>query len=385
MLVALAIGLVLLLAVMTVQLGAANQNMRISDTTQRDNELRAALDMLTRDVASAGFLLSSSVPNCSARLNYDSGLPASNYFATPQVWAMAGSSGLQLPFVAGGGLTLDYPTTASGNRSDVLVLNQALDATQFGDQAAPTTAAFANSAYQPMSTGLLPLAAAGRATAGHIGLLAIPLNGQRICLRVPITSVGTASSSSYVASSGTLMPANFYSGFSSSLATIGLSGSSLSNALLMQSKLIDIGAPASSNQVSYVYYVSGTSFAWPMLMRAKVNALTDTLISVQPIAAGVVSLQVLLGVDTNGSGSVTAYQTGATVAANNSYASVRSVRIGVIVRSLYADTSYTAPATVSIPGTSTTSPFTAFTVTATQNRHVAQMTEIAVRNTLWSP
>jgi len=383
MLIALAVGLMLMLAVVVVQVGASTQNMRISDANQRDNEVRAAFDMLTQDVASAGFLLTPGVPNCAGRLNFDSGAPSPNYFATNQVSALASSTGLQLPMATAGTLTMDYPASGSSNRSDVLVISRASDATQYGDPYTPTTLASPNAAYHPMTTGLVPVSSAASLTAGHVALLSVPLGGQLLCLRVPVSSIGTASSSPYMAgASGTLMPSTFYTGFSGKLATVGMGSYTLSDALLMQAKVLDMGTAAASNQVTYVYYVSGSSYTWPTLMRATIDSLNDTVTKVQPIAAGVVSLQVLFGVDTTGSGGVTAYQTGATVATSNSYASIRSVRIGVIARSLYADPSYTAPTTITLPGGS---PFTPFTVSASNNRHTALITEVAVRNTLWTP
>lgn len=387
MLVALATGLMVLLAALTVQVGTTNHNMRLNDTNQRDNEVRAALDMVTKDLAAAGFLLTPDVPNCSGRLNYNSALPSPYYYATNAVSAFAGAAGTALPMVTAGSLTLDYPVATSTNRSDVLVLSRANDATQYGTTASPTVQANANTAYHPMTTGLLPVASTASLGAGHVGLVQVPINGATVCLRVPIDSLGSASSSANVGSSSSLMPSNYYTGLSAQLATAGVTANSLSDALLMQSRLVDMGTAAASNQATYVYYVSGTAYAWPTLMRAQINAANDTLVTTQPVAAGVVSLQVLFGVDTTGSGSVSAYQTGATVAANQSYASIRSVRIGIIARTLYADQAYTAPATLTLPGTSVSIPFTAYTVpsTSSSEHYTIQTTEVALRNTLWTP
>lgn len=105
--VSVAIGLVLVVAVLYLQLKLTSQNVRTTDTAVRDNEARAAMDVITRDLSGGGFLHGGSNSSCYTVLHYNTALPAPNYFASFPVSSVAGGTGVALPFVATPGITLD--------------------------------------------------------------------------------------------------------------------------------------------------------------------------------------------------------------------------------------------------------------------------------------
>ncbi len=295
----LALGLIVCLALVAIQLKLTAHNARTTHISARDNEARVAMDIITREVSGGGFLLGGL--NCPAVLNYNASAPSPGYFATLPVSSISARSGLALPFVNGGAIVLNYPSTASGVVSDVLVVSATAGA---GKMNAGVVSAVPNAAFSPTTDGRLPVLRAGTLAAGDTALVQVTLDsatGQWLCLRVPVSALGTASGSPFMQSSGSYMPAGFYAGFSTRVPLAGMTGT-IGNAQLQQARVIDIDPAALSNQRTFAYYVDNAD-TWPVLMRATFNAANDTQIGTpQAIAAGVVSLQVLFGVDTAGGG-----------------------------------------------------------------------------------
>jgi len=399
--VALAIGLILVGAILTLQLKLTQQNVRSTDVSVRDSEIRTAMDSITRDLTSGGFLFGGNNQNCSAILNYDSGAPGAptaGYFATYPVSALAGGAGVALPFVAGGGITLNYPAAGSANRSDVLIIQSTKDGTQFNSTANPVSPTMINAAYTPVTTGTLPFSTnpAPTVTVGDSALLQISVGStptqQLLCMRVPIGSTGVAVGGSIpVSSFGTLMPSNFYAGFSGQFANLGLAGltgQSISNVQLQNGKLIDLGAPANTNQFIYAYFIDGTTYPFPTLVRATINALNDVEVagSRQAIAAGAVSMQVLFGIGTPSTG-VTSYLTWANVLANQQTQNVLTVKILLVTRSVYADrTNVTVQGVIPLQSQFSQPAYTNYTPTAAEatQRFVAQEVELTARSAVWA-
>ena len=354
LMVALAIGLVLAGAILITQLKMTQQNATISDTFTRDTEARAAMDIISADVNGSGFLLGSSQLKCSVVLNYDN-LAPSNYFATFGVSALAGGNGNAIPFIAGTGVSLNYPATGSTNRSDVLMVSGTANArnlTQLILTPNPTAG------YTPTTTGTIPVNpdqagvtstyTSGLPVAGETGILWLPsaTNSVSTCIRVPITGTGFASGSSSVASaSGQFMPGSFYSGFGTQLTTLTGAATPMSDGWIEQGSLIDAGFASNPyvpcQACTTAYYVDQpTVNSIPTLMKVTVNALDDVEIgSPQAVAAGVVSLQVAFGVDVGGmNGYVTQYyKDWASVLASGNAPYVRTVKIAIISRSLQQD------------------------------------------------
>jgi len=397
--VSVAIGLILTVAVLYLQLKLTSQNVRTTDTAVRDNEARAAMDAITRDLSGGGFLHAGSNASCYAVLNYNTALPAPNYFAGFPVSSVAGGAGVALPFVAAPGITLTYPPAGSTNRSDVLVVRSTADATQFSVALNPVAPAMDNTAFLPMTTTQLPFATNPPPpfNAGDVGLVQVsvgtPPNTQLACLRVPVSTVpAPVNGSAFITSTGAYMPVAGYAGFATQFAGIGLSGG-LSDILLRSSKVIDLGPAANTNQFLYAYFVDSSNYRWPTLVRATINALTDQEVanSRQEIAAGVVSFQAQFGVG-SAAGGVTAYQTWPQVLASGNAGNVMTVRVLILQRSLYTDKDFNNASVYSngvIPLSTqfTQSGYTDYTIPAQEasNRFLAQETELTVRSAspLW--
>ena len=197
LLVAVAIGLILTIAILTVQLRLSTQNVRTADIGMRDNEARAAMDAISRDLGNGGFLFGGTHLQCFATLNFNTSAPAPNYFAAYPVSSLVAANGTALPFVAAPGVSLNYPATGSPNRSDVLVIRATLDGSRLPPDKTPTTTVAVNNAYTPMSSGILPVVANLDFSANQMALLQIPMGQlnnaaqaqQRVCIRIPITAV----------------------------------------------------------------------------------------------------------------------------------------------------------------------------------------------------
>ena len=376
--VSLALGLIVCLALVTVQLKFTAQSARSVHVSARDHEARVAIDLITRDLGGAGFLLGGL--NCPAVLGYDAAVPAPGYFAALPASSIAAQAGQQLPFASGGAVVLDYPSAASGVASDVLVISATAGSIRMNTA---TVSAVPNAAFQPTVDGRLPLSRIGTLAAGDTAVVQVALDsaaGQWVCLRVPVTSTGTASGSPYIQSSGPYMPPNFYAGFSNRLALAGMTGS-VGDAQLQQARVTDLDPAALGNQRTYAYYISASD-TWPVLMRATLNASSDALVGApQSIAAGVVSLQVRFGVDSAGAGSVTDYLTGSDLVATRNVRNVRSIRVALVTRSLHPDGGFqNAGATLAVPGG-----FSAYPIPAAYAKHrfSVQTTEVALRSSLW--
>lgn len=398
LMVALAVGMLLAVAILITQLKLSGQNTRTADVGNRDNEMRAVLGAIVREIGGAGFLDGGSEFGCFATINYNNTL-STNYYISYAAWGMAASKGTPLPFISGTGVTLNYPDSATTtNKSDVLVVRAATDGTQFPATVSPTFAGRMDSSFNPMGDGNLPVQADSGVAASLVGktaILAVPLStlnsygSQTLCMRVPIGSVSTSGSSYSIGGSGNRMPSNNYTGFGNQVASTGMTGT-LSNAVLEgQAKMTVIGTAATSNQRTYAYYIDASNYPSttkpvPTLVRSTINAVDDTLIGTStPIAAGVVSFQLRFGIGNDSSQTVTAYQDAATMTANKTNGYVRTVKIAVLTRSLYDDKDYDATKTYA-GGVIPISGFSSYTIPSSEtHRHFAlQIVELPVRNNL---
>ncbi|MGC8508345.1 MAG: PilW family protein [Thiomonas sp.] len=413
LMVALVIGLIFAIAVLLVQSSLTKQNVQMSDVMQRDTQTRAALDLISRDLSNAGFMLGGVQSRCSVLLAYDSAVGGGQPFA--QFPVSAASQPLALPTSTTVG-TINYPSTTPdpttyGTKqqfTDMLFFTGATSALQAPGNGNPTAYVVQNSTTQAangqgaLNSSTLPLGSIAGLAVGDSALLRMPLNGNLVCFRVPIANVGpgTAPSSTYINSNGsTLFPSTAYAAFNSQLVAAGAlpPGGSLTNANFVQSRLSDLGPQNSSNLQTVVYYIGQYANAgggsYPVLVRAVLNAQTDALVSPPvPVAAGVVSLQALFGVDESNSGNVTNYLTWPAVVSGKYTADVRSVLFALVTKSLQNDTGFTAPASIAVPSPSQgPGQFTPYTVpTGTgglpnySHDHFSVIeSEFAVRNQLW--
>lgn len=395
LMVALLLSLLLAVAILKMQSKIASQSVRMSDTGTRDTQARAAMDLITRDLSSAGFLMGASQYYCDALFTYNTS--GGGFFVHHPVDALPAVSGSTMTFAPT--LTLNYPSGAAPLiASDVLMMTMATDSTQFNDATNPTQTGSPTSGVNPLATGQLPLVSTTGLTAGDAAIVSVRLAnatlGMKACLRVPVSTVtGTGITSSM----GPIMPPGTYNDFVAPVAAAGFPAA-LTNGPLFSSNTTDIGNNTSpsptSTQVFNVYYVDNGS-GYPVLMRAQYSLADDkpTLLvpAPQPIAAGVVALRVSFGVDTAFNNTVGTYESAAQVTANNHWGLVRSVRVGLVTRTInddpnadYTSANAAAPAASSITIGPALKPwFPAFNVPVSSHRYVVNTTEIAYRDWLW--
>jgi len=389
LMVALLLSLLLAVAILKMQTKMASQTVRVADTSTRDTQARAAMDLITRDLTGSGFLMGSTQFYCNALFTYNSGT-ATGYFAHHAVDAVSAVSGTKMVFAPS--LTLNYPSgSAAAVTSDVLVTTTTTASTQFNDNTNPLLRGAVSAPVLPLSTGVAPLRATTGLTKGDTAIVQVPINSSLACLRVPITSF--VANTSMTSLGGTTMPTGFYAGFVTPVTNAGI----------YNSRVVDIGIATSSPSTASpqqfaVYYIDGSSNPYPVLMRGQYSMVDDSVVTApQPIAAGVVALRVAFGVDkaTPLSGGVTTYEDGPTVTTNNDWSLVRSVRVALVTRTINDDpnsdntisgNAVSAPTSVQIGTASnpwTGSSALTITVPASKHRYVVNTTEVAYRNWLW--
>lgn len=378
--VALVVALVLIGAMTRMQLQLGQVTARTKDVESRDDQTRVALDRITQDLSSAGFLFAGLHTPCNALFTYSS--TASAVAVRHGVDSVAGSSGTGFALVPA--LSSNYPT--GGVSSDILVVTTTADTTRLSDATTPLVAATPSSTISPLGTGSLPVVSTASLSVGNTVVVQVPDSGKRACLRVPVGAI-TAGVSFQASTTATTMPSNGYPGFVTTMVGAGFTGP-LSDAELFQSRLVDIGTLATANQTYVAYHVEMSTAGYPVLMRRVYSIVDDTQIgAAQAIAAGVISLQVRYGLDPGNTGAVTQYATAAAVATLKAWDTVRSVRVLIVARPLIddPDPNYTWPAS---PNVGLAAPFTDFAIPTTpvdftHRRYSILQTEIAARNLLW--
>jgi prepilin-type N-terminal cleavage/methylation domain-containing protein len=371
LLVALVLSMIMAVALLKMQASLGRQTVRTADVGMRDSQARAVMDLITQDLTSAGFELGGTANKCNALLTYNS----AGYYVHHRVDALAGSSGTQMKFAPS--LTLNYPTGSTA--SDVLVTTTSSKSTNFNDTTFPVVRVATSGT--PTTSGIVTLATAlgtGSSASGDAGLTMIPVGTMLACVRVPMSVAALV-----VTSSGATMPSNNYTGFSGQLSGAGFTGT-ITDAEIFAGKFVDMGATTAPSQTTVAWYVDNSG-TFPTLMRATYSLLDDTIMpntTPQSIAAGVVSLQVLFGVDPGGTGAVTAYESGATVTTNKHWDNVLTAKLALVTRTVNDDpdsSNYVGPTTIAI-GT----PFSNITVPASQHRYTVNTTEVALRNYVWN-
>jgi type IV pilus assembly protein PilW len=402
LMVALVIGLIFSLAVLLVQSSLSKQNVQMSDVMERDTQTRAALDLIGTDLSNAGYMMDGVQAPCAARLAFDSAMQSTPFFQYP-VSASAQAANTALPTSTALSAATPQPTyVPSGGRTDMISIIGATSARITPTGGNPTTFVVQNtvatsSTANAVQDSTLPLGSVTGVAAGDSALLRMPLNQAIVCFRVPVAAVDTSTTPPTITSMNSLFPGNAYSGFNTALQNAHLfptGVSTLQNANLVQARLTDEGPASSSTLQAVVYYVANANNAasggtLPMLMRATLNAANDQMIGTpQPLAAGVVSLQALFGVDETNSGAVTHYLRWSNVVSGGYTNDVRSVLFAVVSRTLHSSpgnptvTSVAVPSPMSGTGNDT---FAAYTPTTAeqQNRFSVVESEFALRNALW--
>lgn len=395
LLIAMLISLVLAIAVMVVQRSLTMQKTRSSDVGLRDNEARAALDLMAHDVSSAGFLFGGSHLPCDALYTYNS----NGHYKRLPVDAFAATFNAVMPFALTPSLKLNYPATGSVTPSDVLVVTGAVDSSNFSSARSPAVPVLnLPGAYSPLNTGRLPVKTLTGLTVNHVGVVNVADNSKRACLRVPFTALAVVGGVPEISSTGGIMPSTFYAGFGAQMLPPAFAGPLSDAQVLAGASVVDLGDPnqavAPARHTTTAFYIDANTAngGWPMLMRASYSMLNDSVVagSPQPIAAGVVSLQVLFGVDPGLTGQVTDYMTAAHVRAAG-IQEIRSVRIAMLNRTLFEDPDLKTPPPNPYPIPQTllsgqTDKFAdvAYPAGFEKYRFSLHQVEVAVRNCLWT-
>ncbi len=349
LLVALAVSAILGIAIFITMGFGFHQDMVSGDLTQMNDSARGALLLITRDLQSAGFMQTLERSSCALTLAYD-GNQGNPYLQLPPVSAASQAS--VLPLQSSKSLyDLGYATQA-------LVLTLAPSVPQYLQQSRPPVAVVqfgttqSGSGQGALASTQLPVSAAGAGSlkAGDMAYLAVPMNGGVVCLRVPIVNVGPVNGkgSAYVDSkSSNLMPTTGYKGYATQIPA---SYGTLSNSNLQHSYLIDLGQGSSPSLEVHEYWIAppGT-MPFPVLQRSTFDAMSDTLVSQQPIAPGAVSLQLLFGVVPAGTTPGTTDPTWKTWGNVQPGDQVVTVAVALVMRSLHADPSYKAPSSIPVP------------------------------------
>jgi type IV pilus assembly protein PilW len=393
LLVGLAVAAIMSLVIALTLGYSFNNNRNVAESVQGNDGSRVALTLLSRDLASAGFMLGGSQSACNATLSYDSQL-ASKYSPMFAAWAVDQSSSSAPPLAmsgqAGSPQTFNYPSSAgasAGNKTQALLLTSApsmADVAAAGGVAVASpfsTAAFGNwgTSLAAMTTPTTLYASFGATppSAGDTALVQVPLSdgsvNSMLCLRVPVKTVGTASIDS---ASSNYMPSGGYNALATEAATLFPSLPTIYLSNLQHAQVVDLGSGSSSLQV--VQYWIDDSNGFPVLMRGTYNALDDTWTGAstggQAIAPGAVSLQALFGTVPIGAAAGTAPTWRAWADVTPGSEQVVAVAVALVVRSLHDDPAYTAPATVTVPqpasGLTAPDAFANYTVlTGEKHRH----------------
>ena len=352
LMVALTISAILGLVVFITLGFGFRQDADNSGLTQMNDNARAALTLLTRDLQSAGFMLSMAQPHCQLTLTYNS--KQNGYSTQAPVWAASQASGTALP------LQTAAPGYGSGYAQQALMMTSApsipqfvansmpaLSVVQFGTTQSGSGQGAMNSTQLPVSTNQL-LSGQGL-NIGDIAYLAVPMNGGIVCLRIPIVNnnASTGQGATYIKSSPSdLMPSTGYTGYAAQIP--GAFGT-LSNGNLIHSQLIDLGSATGTLEIQQYWINKSSGQTFPVLQRSTYDAMSDALISQQAIAPGAVSLQALFGVipstATLGQTAPT-WKTWGNVGPTDQLV---EVALALVMRTLQADPQYTAPKTITVP------------------------------------
>ncbi len=368
LLVGLAVAAILSLVIALTLGYSFNNNRNVAEAVQGNDGSRVALTLLSRDIASAGFMLGGAQASCNATLSYDSKL-ASKYSPMFAAWAVDQTSGSAPPLAMSGQTgspqTFDYPPSASasaGNKTQALLLTSArsmADALVAGGVAVGSpfaTAVFGNwgtsLAAMNTPTALYTQFGATKPGIGDTALVHVPLSdgsvNSTLCLRVPVTAVGTVSIDS---TGSNYMPGGGYPALATEAATLFPSLPTVYLSNLQHASIVDLGSGGASLEV--VQYWIDDSNGYPVLMRGTYNALDDTWTGAstggQAIAPGAVSLQTLFGTVPIGAAAGTALTWHAWADVTPGTEQVVAVAIALVVRSLHDDGAYTAPTKIAVP------------------------------------
>ncbi|MDE3106461.1 MAG: PilW family protein, partial [Acidobacteriota bacterium] len=329
------------------------------------------LDLLTRDLESAGFGQGWGATQCALTVSYANGSTA----AFPAVSAMQATGASTVPLTA---MPLGYPDSSSSIATDLVLISassllssgaigESSRVTQFGTTQAASGQGAARSTQLP-----LPLAAQADAAlqVGNEVQVRVQMSAASVCYLVPVAQLSPTGKALYLYSKGTGMPSTGYAGYDSALAAQGLRAG-ITDTELLNATVTDLGASSSENILT-AYYI-GKVHQLPALWRVHVDEKTGAVLDAQPVAVGAVSLQTRFLVGST-------FETWAQVENSSQQGQVQAVNFALVFRTLHPDFAYTAPTSIAVPG------FSSFAVPAadTHYHYTVFTSEVDLRNLTWS-
>ncbi len=394
LMVAIAVALILSLAILGVLVFSASSNKNATTLGTLNNDIRGVLTLLTRDANSAGFMLGAAQAQCSLTLLHDSNLNTQPPDINP-VWEQDQTQGGNLPFSNN---TTSYPPSHWSNDTQILLFAASPSVPQYTTTGASpntllpgpiSTVAYGSSwaaGTGAMSTGTLQLATTAGLSTGDTAMLEVPMSGGLVCMRIPVSSISGSTVTSTPGSQ--YMPTNAYSDYATQITNASSTYGTLGVSQLQHARLIDLGQ--SPNSMEIIEYWIDDSNGYPVLMRNTYSALTDNLISSDALAPGVVSLQTLFGTIPSGTQPGTATPTFKAWSSVSTSDQVVSVAVAVVTRSLYDDSSYTAPSSITVPqpasGLKSPDAFNNYSVSSAETHRHFQVDTfvIALRDSTWN-
>ncbi|MEW6611144.1 MAG: PilW family protein [Pseudomonadota bacterium] len=345
LMVALVVSLLASVAIYSIFIQSESQQRRSNETADLWQQARIAMAMLERDVRMAGYGLGGNL-GCQL-VSYNANRTPPNIPAYTLMPIVSADPAPATPISGPGGsdqLTILYSTSANGG----------LPATQLnGDM--------------PNSSAELIVASTAGFQEGDLVILNEP---GKTCTLVQVTQVQQAALK-LQHNPGVSAPYNPAGGFSIFPASgyVAANGVTLYNMGSMVNNRYSI-APNST--------VAGQPDPTPTLMVTNVNTGTTT-----PVARGIVSLQVLYGMDTNGDNAVDAYARptgGGWFAASGGQ--IRTVRIALLARASLPDRDYNSPASITLLPAMGGNAAVVYDVPNTDRnfRHQLFVTEVPLRN-----
>lgn len=363
LMVAMVIGLLLSSAIYGLFSQSAAQHRTSSATGDMWQQARLAMVILERDIAMAGFGMN--INGCQSILAYDSRLSGSTktYTAYP-IQAIAQTTGYTNNAMT---LTIRY-----GN-SDTT----GMPSTSISDIPATTAASLKVSDNTGMAVGQVILAK--MPSLGMCALFQITncngAGGQtgKICTTTANDNIVHNSGAS-----GYYNPPNGFTGLDPAITTNDLHNAALYN--------LGTGDNTHIYSISNSSTIGGIVDDTPTLMMQAINGTSANLSSRQPVARGIVALQVLFGLDVNGDGIVDTYEQPDSTWFTSGNANeikarqIRTARIAMLARTTIIDRNYQSPASFTL------FPNIVYNVPANERnyRHALFVSEIPLRNMIWN-
>lgn len=355
LMVALVISMLVSTAIYAIFIQSEAQQRRTSDNGDMWQQARIAMTMIQRDVAMAGYGLGNNT-GCTVGAYYSNGTTSRNYsYALMPILSLDPAPSSPITGPSGSDqITVIYSNSNSGGLLPARLTRG-----------------------MPLSSAELNVTSTLGFSPGDLVILDEPTSSPRKnCTQVQITTVQDSalklqhdpgqSGPTYNPPGGLNSPPFPNGGYSASAGV----------------NLYNMGSMTNHQySISTTSTVANKKDSAPNLILTDVNTGSAT-----PIARGIVSLQVLYGLDTNGDNQVDTYArpNGGSWFANNGD-KIRTVRISLLARSTMPDKNYTSPASITLLPAIGNNAALVYNVpnSDTHYRYQLFVTEVPIRNLIW--